>query len=111
MFFKNRYDHTNCVFCDSRILKFADILYLQTSLFVHKSAHLFSLYRDCTIMTYHVTTGRQQKLRIPLSRTSHAQQSILVRGRRSWNIKQHDIITECNEYSFQRKLLKMLFNI
>lgn len=54
-YFKKRYYHTNCIFRDHRLLKFHDIIYLQTILFAHKSLFLFPLDAGFTAMPCNVT--------------------------------------------------------
>ena len=77
MHFKKRYDHTNCIFSESRLLKLQDIINLQTKLFVHKSIYSFPVYSGFITITQNVNTRRSQGLRIPLCTITPAQLSIL----------------------------------
>ena len=109
MFFKNRYDHTISIFRDFKLLKLPDIILLQTNLFVHKSIHSLPLDLGFRAIPYNVTR-RPHDLRIPLCRTSHAQQSILSRGTKSWNNLPEHFITDENLKSFKRNLIKSMLD-
>lgn len=107
MFFKDRYAHTNCIFRDFRLLKLPDIIYLQTNLFVHKALHSFPVYPGFTVMP-HSVTRRTHQLRLPLCRSTHAQQSVLSRGSKNWNNLPQSLLNNDNLVSFKRNLFSLL---
>ena len=81
----NKYTHTNPLFIDLQLLKTQDIITYQTLLFVYKS--LNNLHADNSFHTtgHSIHTRQASNLSIPFCKTSHAQQSVLTRGRRLWN--------------------------
>ena len=76
-------------FRDVKLLKLSDVIDLQTTLFVHGALNTFPM--DCKVQVIARNDTSRQNLRLPLCRTSHAQQSILVRGARHWNQLPHHI--------------------
>lgn len=72
MHFRKRYDRTECLFQNSRLIKIPEIIHLQTSLFVHKGMHTSILSHSFTTIP-HTVARRPQQLRMPPCRTSHAQ--------------------------------------
>ena len=46
MFHKQRYARTNPLFDQYKLLKFQDIVYLQTCLFVYKALHIYPIGND-----------------------------------------------------------------
>ena len=109
MSFKNRYDHTNPIFIDLKMLKLPDIIHLHTLLFVHKSVYSLPIDIGFTPMP-HNATRRQQNLRIPLCRTTHAQQSVLTRGCKLWNALPQHIVLCQNKKLFKSKIIQNIFN-
>ena len=90
MYRRRRYDHTNPFFFrDVELLKLSDIIDLQTTLFFHEALNTFPMYCKFQVITCNDTS--RQNLRLLSCRTSHAQQSILVRGARHWNQLPHHI--------------------
>ena len=110
MSFKNRYDHTNDIYRDLRVLKLPDILYLQTMIFVHKSIHSIPVEPGFTLMPTNNTTRRPHNLRVPLCRTSHAQHSIISRGSVIWNDLPGDLAADVHIGSFKKKIANKLFD-
>lgn len=108
MYFKNRYEHTHCLFKESRILKLHDVIYLQTSLFVHKALYTCTLYHGYTPLPY-TATRRPKQLRAPLCRTSHAQQSVLTRGTRIWNTLPNHLLDVPTKNYFKCTLVASIF--
>ena len=80
---RQRYDHTHPIFRDQKLLKLSDIIDLQTLSFVHGALTTFPI--NCKFESISRSSSSRRNLRIPLCRTSHAQQSIAVRGARCWN--------------------------
>ena len=107
--FKGRYDHTNPIFKDNRLLKLLDIINLYTNCFVHKAIYLYPLDLGFTIMQHGVTRWALH-LRLPLCRTSHTQQSILSRGAKSWNNLPETLVTEIDGRIFKDKLSNILLS-
>ena len=110
MSFKRKYDHTNHLYRDFRILKLPDIIQLQTNLFVHKSIHTYPTDTGFKSLTHNITSRRQHRLRLPLCRTSHAQQSILFRGSRNWNNLPNNLVSDNNINSFKSILINNMFS-
>ena len=108
MFFKQRYDHTADIFKNYKLLKLNDIINLQTNLFVHRSIYLSPIDPGFTFMPTN-TTRRSRSLRIPLCRTSHAQQSVLFRGAKGWNNLPDEFQSIENLNPFKSNLLKTIF--
>lgn len=109
MFNCNPYEHTNPYFQQHKILKVHDIIHLQTCLFVYTNLIMTnSTGTEFEIMTH--TGRRAHMLRIPLCRTSHAQQSVLVRGARLWNHLPDHLKTCPTKYNFKRKLKEVLLS-
>ena len=103
MYCKGRYDHTSSIFKDNRFLKLNDIINLHTNCFVHKALHCPTLDLGFDIIQHNVTR-RARHLRIPLCRTTHAQQSVLSRGAKAWNSLPEFLVTEYNGRTFKKKL-------
>lgn len=112
MFNCHRYYHTNPIFSHHKILKVPDIIQLQTLLFVFNALVCNnSTDRDFQIIAHNIATRRPCTLRIPLCRTSHAQQSVLVRGARQWNQLPDDLKLAPAKHIFKSKLkLALLHN-
>ena len=100
MYFQQRFDHTNHLFRDNNLLKLIDIIELQTILFVHSAINLFPL--DCNFQFISRNNRTRQNLRIPLCRTNHSQQSILVRGARSWNNLPNNVKIDISRNSLKK---------
>ena len=109
MFRRQRYDHTGPLFNNYQLLSVQDIINLRTCIFVYKSIHLFPI--DCMFQTMSRDSSRSQNFRVPLCRTSHAQQSVLVRGCRLWNQLPEDIKCSNTIDTFKRKLKNQLLNL
>lgn len=108
MFSRPRYDHTAPLFSEYKLLPLNEIIHLQTCLFVYRALHVYPV--NCKFETVPRASNRQNNLRIPLCRTSHAQQSMLVRGSRLWNQLPQEI-RDCTELNtFKYKLKKILLN-
>ena len=103
MYGKGRYDHTSSIFKDNRFFKLTDIINLHTNCFVHKALHYPTLDLGFNTIQHNVTR-RARHLRIPLCRTTHAQQSVLLRGAKAWNSLPEYLVTECNSRAFKKKL-------
>ncbi len=73
------YDHGDPLFITFNLLKLPDIMHLQTCLFVHRALHSYPSYNDFLKMD-NSSARTYNNLRIPLCRTSHAQQNIRFRG-------------------------------
>ena len=86
MFHGQRYDHTNPYFSEHKILTVPHSIHLQTILFVYNSIKNLPANADSVLLSGAAATRRPYTLRLPLCRTSHAQQSVLVRGARQWNL-------------------------
>ncbi len=103
-----RYDHSDPLFNKLNILKLPNILHLQTCLFVHKALHFFPQNTD--FLMENSITRTYNQLRIPLYRTSHAQQNILYRGPKQWNDLPHELRDITTFPLFKRRLKNMLYN-
>lgn len=110
IFFRHRYDHTNPLFQEHKILKIHDILLLQTNIFVYKSLYVFSVTNTFQFTTADTFSRRPLSLRIPLCRTSHAQNNIYTRGARCWNNLPQDIRTATSLYSFKNLYKEFLLH-
>ena len=85
MFCRPRYEHTNPIFCEYKLLKVPDILVLQSCIFVFKSLHIYPVNTTYQQLSHNPNTRRPNDLRIPYSRTVQAQRGVSVRGVRNWN--------------------------
>ena len=106
-FFKGRYDHTNPIFKENRLLKLSDIISLYTNCFVHRAIHLHPFDLGYTVIQ-HGATRRALHLRLPLCRTSHIQHCILLRGAKFWNDLPEILVTVTNGRTFKHRLSNML---
>lgn len=109
MFHKQRYDHTNPLFSKNKILKFHDIIHLQTCLFVFKAIFIHQVDCGFRYISHSIDTRRTNDLRLPLYRTSHAQQSVTFRGAKVWNKLQEDFKHTMSLNSFSYKIKAELF--
>ena len=82
-----KYEHTNPLFHQYNLLKLQDIISMQTLLFVYNAITTCPLSIDYRYVSRSIETRRSQAmdLLLPRCRTSHAQQSVLVRGVKLWN--------------------------
>ncbi len=106
MFHKQRYAHTNPLFDKYKLLKFQDIVSTQTCLFVHKALHNYPVNNYFIYLSHNTDTRRPRDLRLPLCRTTHAQQNILFRGAKLWNQLPEEIknILTLNSFKHKSKL-------
>ena len=102
--------HTSPIFRQHHLLKLHDIFSLQTSMFVFKSVNnLHPIETGFQIINHSITTrGVNDLLRIPQCRTSHAQQSVISRGSRSWNSFPSEI-RQCATLNSLKRAVKKLF--
>lgn len=107
MHYKGRYDHSNLLFADSKLLKLNEILDLQVALFVYKSLHLYLVNPGFVPLP---PSRRVNELRIPLCLTTHAQHSILIRGSRQWNQLPQDLRSAQSHHIFKNRYKKILLN-
>ena len=80
---------------------------MQTRLFVYKSLNVYTVdtgFRELP------QSRRSRKLQIPLCRTTHAQQSVLVRGARLWNQLAPEVVDLSTVSGFKCKLKKSLLS-
>ncbi len=110
MFHCHRYDHTNPYFIQHRLLKLPDIIHLQTGLFVYNSLKNNPSGTEFQHITHNIDTRRIHTLVLPLCRTSHAQQSVLVRGARQWNQLPEHVRLAPSKSSFKFNLKHTLLN-
>lgn len=110
MYFKPKYEHTNNLFNEHKIMKLPDIVFSQTCLFVFKSLYVFPVKSDFEFPSHNVNTRRPMDVKTPQCRTVHAQRSVCVRGVRSWNsLPQH--IKEINSINlFKTKIKSSVFH-
>lgn len=102
-----RFDHTQPLFSSLRLLKLPDIIHLQSCLFVHGALHSYPT--NCNIDVIDRSDNRINKLRIPLCRTSHAQQNIAFQGPKTWNQLPQDLknITSRSEFKYKLKSITL----
>lgn len=112
MFHGHRFAHTNPYFAQHKLLKLPDIIKLQTGLFIYNSLKCNPSSPDpnpdLVIISNDPNTRRPLTLRMPLCRTAHAQQSVLVRGAREWNSLPDHLKLAPSKYAFKHRL-KLLF--
>ena len=108
MYHRQRYDHTHPIFKDHRILKIHDIINLKSILFVHGAINTYPI--DCKFEVIPRTIGNSYNFRIPLCRTTHAQQSIRVRGARFWNKLPDDLKNTTSRACLKSQLVKNYFH-
>lgn len=104
MFNFHYYQHTGPLFKDHKILKVKDIIDIQTCILVYYSTHSCPLNLGFVPIVHQTQTRSGNDLRIPLYRTSHAQQCVLFRGARLWNNLSHDIRDSPSKFRFKSKL-------
>ena len=85
MYFKGATDHTSPLFSQNKLLKFEDIISLQTLLFVHSAVNSRSSDIGFNFAINNIQTRRTNNLIVPLCRTSHTQQGVNYRGSKLWN--------------------------
>lgn len=107
MSFRHSYEHTNPLFTNLKLLKLNEIIHLQTMLFVYKSLNSCPLNLNFHFVRSH---NRHDNLRIPLCRTTHAQQSVMFRGAKLWNELPQQIRSAGSHTSFKTKLKLFLFD-
>lgn len=110
MFNCNRYEHTHQYFRDNNIMKIRDIITLQSNLFVFNALHFHPIDTGFEPISHNIETRRALDLRLPLCRTTHAQQNILFRGARLWNQLPHDTRLASSKHSFKTKLKSQLLS-
>ncbi len=108
MFHCNRYDHTNPYFAQHKLLKLPDIITLQTCLFVYSTIKNNYSGTEYHIISHNTATRRLHMLRLPLCRTSHSQQSVLVRGARQWNSLSDHLRLAPSRHCFKYRLKQTL---
>ena len=107
MYHRRPYDHTNVIFQEEKLLKLKDIIALQTGLFVYRSMNVYAVDVGFQELPQ---SRRFHKLQIPLCRTTHAQQSVLVRGARLWNRLPSEVVDRSTVYGFKSKLKNSLLS-
>lgn len=81
----NLYDHTNPIFSRLNLLKLQDIIQYQTATFVYRSLNTYKINTGFHAMTHNIHTRQANNLKLPLCKTSHAQQCVLTQGSKLWN--------------------------
>ena len=110
IFHKSKYDHTDPLFHEHKILKVSDTLFFQAWIFVFKSPFVYPTNNNFEFITG-TASRRPQCLAIPRCRTSHAQQNISVRGTRCWNsLPQEQLRIHNSLSSFKYHLKQHIFS-
>ena len=107
MYHRRPYDHTNAIFKEENLLKLKDIITLQTGLFVYRSMNVYAVDTGFQELPQ---SRRSRKLQIPLCRTTHAQQSVFVRGARLWNQLPPGVVDQSRVSGFKSKLKNNLLS-
>lgn len=110
MFFKTKYEHTNPLFLNHKLLKLPDIIFLQTCLFVFKSIHVFPVNTSFEYCNQNINTRRPHDLKMPLCRTVKAQRSVTVRGVRCWNSLPQELKTSISINTFKNKIKSSVYS-
>lgn len=107
MSYKSKYEHTNPLFCDYKLLKLPDLILLQTCLFVFKALHVYptNIFQP---LSHNINTRRPHDLRVPYCRTVQAQRSVSVRGVTHWNNLPQDIKSLTSINTFKGKIKSSL---
>ena len=92
MYSKSKYDHTDPLFYDNKLLKVPDIISLQTCVFVFKCLHTYPNNKTFELLSNNPNIlWHPNDLRVPLCRTVQEAQlrSVSVRGVRVQNTLTH----------------------
>lgn len=88
----NRLEHTAPIFRELQLLKIHDVISYQTCLFVYKCLNIYNQNYGFEYAAHtNVQTRLVNNLKIPLCKTSHAQQNVIFRGSKLWNELSLDI--------------------
>ena len=110
MFFKSKYDHTDPLFADNRLLKVPDIISLQTCIFVFKCLHIYPSVTTYELLSNNPDSRRPYDLRVPLCHTVQAQRGVSVRGVRAWNALPHHAKSSTSVLILKSTIKSSLFN-
>ena len=108
MFHKKRFDHTNPLFREHKLLKLQDIISLQTLLFVYRSLNVYPMDTGFQLASHAIHTRQTNHLTLPLCRTSHAQQNVIVRGSKLWNSLSSELRSVTSQPTFKSKIKQNL---
>ena len=106
---RDRYAHTDPLFKHFGLLKLFDIIALQTNIFVYKSLYVTEIECNFRIIQ-NPQTRRQNRLQLPLHRTSHSQRYLSYRGAHQWNQLSDDIRNSNSVNVFKKKIKHMYLN-
>lgn len=109
MAYKSKFAHTDPLFCKSSLLKLLDIISLHTYLFVFKFLHEIATNCGFQLMYNNFNARRPKDLMIPLCRTTHAQQSVIVMGTRLWNQLPEQLKNMVSLVIFKKSVKQLLF--
>lgn len=100
-----KYAHTASIFRELQLLKVHDIITYQTLIFVHKCLYVYEDKYGFELATHtNVQTRHANQLKIPLYKTSHAQQCLLYQGSKLWNEVPSDLKSRpLNSFKMQTK--------
>ena len=82
---RRRYDHTEPLFKELKLLKMHDIISYQTATFVYRAMNTYQIDTGFQTMSHNINTRRANHLKLPSCRTSFAQQNVITRGVKIWN--------------------------
>ena len=106
-----RYEHTNSIFSDLRILKFEDVNIYCCALYVYKSLNNIIDNRYFAFRTNEFHSLRNTDLlRLPTVRSTQSQRFINYHGVKIWNSLPSDIRNKTSIHSFKVSLKKHLFD-
>ena len=105
--YKSYNDHTSPLFKEHNMLKFIDIMHLQTCVFVYKDLNGMSPSSvSCFSRLSHGvnTRGGRTTLALPQCRTSHAQSRLAYRGAKAWNSLNSSLTQTPSVASFKKTM-------
>lgn len=109
----NYYEHTNKLFKLFKILKFNDLVYFHTAIFMYKVYHGQTITKLCNIFqlinNQHCYGTRQtMKFYCNYARIDLRKYTLFIKGPKIWNELNNDIVNSSTLKSFKLKLKKFL---
>lgn len=117
MTFADFKEHTNPIFIDLKILKFHDLVWLQTAIFMHDFHHgnlpvVFNQFFLLVNKRHDYNTRSASKLNysLPYVRTNYGKFNIKFVGAKVWNSLDEDL-KNLNKTPFKKQLSKSIINL
>ena len=105
-----RYDHTDPLFKNYKMLKVSDLIKLQTLLFLHKALYSSEIGSNFHFLNVTPNSRRPNDVKVPWCRTSHSQRYVAFRGPYQWNQLPENIKNVRSYCIFKRNVKEFLFS-